>query len=110
MMQEVIANRQNGRAWISLPETPPVDGYIAVLDCAHLGEIWTLREQGADAWERFWVVDCAGDDATRRWMLDNNITVEFDYETVARWGYVGLGVPIERLHYMETVGEKGLTQ
>lgn len=111
VMQEVITNRQSGNAWVMLPtDTPSVHGYIAVLDCEHLGETWLLRPEGKEVWESFWVVDCAGDERTRQWMLDNNITVELDHETAHRWGYPGIGVPIERLQYVTVEGGSGLTQ
>jgi len=99
-MERVVANRQ---AWGQLPATlPRVDGYIAVVDCSALGEVWLLRPAGAETWERFLVADCAGpqlrlDGFTGgQWMEKNRIIVEVGYPTVERWGVVGRGVMVER--------------
>jgi len=47
------------------------------------------------------VADCAmppGTDGAYEWMTENNILVEVDYETAERWGSVGGGIYIERMH------------
>ena len=44
--------------------------------------------------ERFLVSDCAGDQRTRDWMAWNNIPVELDYATAARWNAVGRGARV----------------
>ena len=117
VMQEVVENRQAGRAWVSLPaELPELHGYIAVAHCAELGQVWWIRPRGSAVvgqpgdelgqvqrvrpgtgeWERHLVVDCAAPgDGTLEWMEANNVLVEVSYETAERWGVVGRGVPIE---------------
>ena len=83
VMEKVIRNRQ---AIKSLPiHLPPVDGYIAVYDCAHIGSVWRINN------ERFLVADCAGDAHTRWWMLWYGIDIEVDYKTAVRWHSVGAG-------------------
>ena len=101
-MEVVVRVRQAGRTARHLPaDLPEVDGYLAVLDCAEIGEVWTLRycsPGGACVIERFLVVDCAGDEETRNWMRRDNILGEIDGATAARWGVVGRGVPdVERV-------------
>jgi hypothetical protein len=100
-MQQVLHNRQTGNAWVSLPmDLPHYDGLIAVRDCEHLGEIWTIRPVGFPNWERHLVIDCArpaGYDNTRAWMTRRNIAVEVSHSTSLRWGSVGQLVEIERL-------------
>ena len=93
-MAEVIRVRQTRPTAHPLPiELPPTDGYIAVLDCSQIGNIWHLQHQGVV--ESFLVVDCAGDLATKQWMLRNNILVEVDHATAERWHTVGHGAQIE---------------
>lgn len=101
-MESVIWVRQNRPVSKPLtPDLPPVDGYIAVLDCDEIGEVWWLRPDlpgwAWDDWESFLVVDCAGSIQTRDWMLRNNILIEVDYNTAARWNTVGRGIRIEKL-------------
>ena len=92
-MQEVIRVRQTRLTAYPLPtELPPTDGYIAVLDCAEIGNIWYLRHDSVV--ESFLVVDCAGPDAID-WMIRNNILVEVDAATARRWNTVGRGAKIE---------------
>jgi hypothetical protein len=94
VMEQVIANRQAGLA-VPLPaELPPVDGFIAVLDCADFGEVWFVRPEGGD-WGVYLVADCSGHAETTEWMTTNNILLEFDYPTVERLGVVGRGIPVE---------------
>jgi hypothetical protein len=100
-MQEVIRVRQTRPTAMPLPaELPAVDGYIAVLDCAEIGNVWYLRY--GESVESFLVVDCAGDAATRAWMTRNNILVEVDHATALRWGVVGRGAQIEVVQPVET--------
>jgi len=98
-MERVVANRQE---WGQLPSAlPPMDGFIAVVDCAHLGEVWLLRPAGLGPWERFLVADCAGpqlrpDGLTGgEWMERNGIFAEVGFPTAERWGVVGRGVMVE---------------
>lgn len=101
-MESVVAVRQAGRTAHDLPTIlPPTDGYIAVLDCAHIGEIWHIEHAGIV--ESFLVVDCAGHTATRQWMTRNNILVEVDYETAVRWQTVGRGA---RIAIVEVTGNE----
>ena len=94
-MSQVIENRQSGNAWVSLPETPKVDGYIAVQNCGDLGDIWWVQNPVDGTWERFWVVDCAKEsDGALDWMQENDIALEVDYETAVRWNTVGRGIKI----------------
>lgn len=101
IMETVLYNRQNGHAWVSLPtDLPAHDGLIAVRDCRHLGEVWTIRPVGLPDWERHLVIDCArpaGTDGSREWMTRHNIAVEVSYATAKRWGNVGELTGIERL-------------
>jgi hypothetical protein len=105
VMRDVLYNRQNGNAWVSLPlELPAHDGLIAVRDCHHLGEIWTIRPVGAPDWERHLVIDCARParyDDTRAWMARHHIMVEVSYSTAKRWDGVGQWTAIERLFGLE---------
>ncbi|MFA5401430.1 MAG: hypothetical protein WC359_13355 [Dehalococcoidia bacterium] len=94
--ESVIRVRQANRTAMPLPATlPPTDGYIAVLDCNEIGNVWYLRHNGRV--ESFLVVDCAGDATTRAWMRRNNIIVEVDFATAHRWRTVGRGAQIERV-------------
>ena len=102
-MEAVIAYRQTHPTAYAPPNPlPAVDGYIAVLDCAALGETWLLRHNGVV--EAFLVVDCAGDQATRDWMQRNGIIAEVDGKTALRWGVVGVGAFVEIVEYREVVG------
>jgi hypothetical protein len=99
VMERVVEYRQTRPVAYALPaELPAVDGFIAVLECRHIGEVWTLRINGAPA-ERFLVADCAGDDATRRWVVSSGVLCEVDGETARRHGFVGVGARVERVEY-----------
>ena len=91
-MRQVLENRQNGTAWVSLPDNVPrTDGYIAVLDCDELGNIWWVQNPQGQ-WESMLVVDCAcPGDGTTEWMIENNVALEIDYQTALRWDRVGQG-------------------
>lgn len=95
VMEQVVANRQAGLTEYNLPaELPKVSGYAAVLDCDEIGKTWLVKREGGE-WELMLVVDCSGDEATSKWMKDNNIVIEVGYETAVRWGVVGEGVEVE---------------
>ena len=103
MSESVIRVRQTRNVSRRLPlETPQVDGYIAVQDCHHIGEIWYLRPLGGDI-ETFWVIDCGGphlrlDGQTGyQWMMRNNVIAEVDHQTAVRWRTVGRGIKVERV-------------
>jgi len=101
VMARVIANRQG---YGQLPaDLPPVEGFIAVVDCARLGEVWLVRPEGGQ-WEAMLVADCAGPDLRSdgmtggEWMTANNVLVEVDHLTAAHWGTVGAGIKVDVLH------------
>ena len=90
--QRTITVRQTRPTAYPLPtELYPTDGYIAVLDCSEIGNVWTLRFPNSTL-ETFLVIDCAGDTTTRKWMIRNNIIGEVDYETALRHNSVGYGI------------------
>ena len=94
--ESVIRVRQTSNVHRSLPlEIPNVDGYLAVRDCHHIGEIWWLRPVGGEV-ESFWVIDCAGSQETRDWM-NTTIIGEVDHQTAVRWETVGRGIKVERV-------------
>lgn len=96
IMPEVVANRQQGRAVPMLPQTlPNVAGFVAWPCCEDIGQVVELRIKGGP-WERYLIADCPHDLDTQRWMLGNDILVEFDGETAQRRGFVGRGVKVER--------------
>ena len=100
--ERVIHVRQTKRVHAPLPlELPVTNGYIAVKDCEHIGEVWYLRPIGGNKVESFLVIDCAGSTETIAWMNRNNILVEVDYNTAKRWNTVGRGIKIERIRYLE---------
>jgi len=94
IIEQVIANRQSGNAWVSLPlDLPKTNGYIAVLDCSKLEDVWWVKNPDGE-WESMLIVDCArpyGTDGAAEWMLEHNIAMEVDYETAKRWGKIGRG-------------------
>lgn len=94
-MEETIANRQAGRTEIPLPqELPPVHGYIAVRDCDQVGELWLVQPESGKL-EVFLVTDCpCYGDGTVFWMLANNIIMEIDHGTAARWDTVDSGIKV----------------
>ena len=104
-MPRVVATRQAGLTAHDLPvQLPAVDGFVAVKDCARIGDIMYLRPAGTVHWERFMVADCSGHTSTTEWMKRNNILVEVDYQTARRWNTIGKGIQIEvrtivRRHY-----------
>lgn len=87
VMERVIHVRQAGRTARDLPmELPVVDGYVAALNCADIGQVWTVVH--GDTIERMLVADCSGHAATSAWMRRNRILVEVDGATAIRWGVV----------------------
>jgi hypothetical protein len=78
------------------------DGFVAVLDCARVGDTVYMRPSNQAVWERFMVVDCACSchPSTIAWMQDNNIIAEVDYQTAERWETVGSGI---RVNFLESV-------
>lgn len=100
IMERVAIYRKTRPTAYALPSPlPTTDGMIAVLHCEHIGETWLLRHEGVV--ETFLVVDCAGDRATREWMLRGNVIAEVDGATAARWGVVGRAARVERVVYVE---------
>ena len=95
IMEMVIENRQSGNAWVSLPrDLPRTDGWIAVQDCALLGDIWWVENPNG-VWESMLIVDCArppDTDLAYEWMEEENVAMEVDYQTAVRWGTVGKGI------------------
>ena len=67
------------------------DGYLALFDCDDVGKVVTAlitidRVQSGPY--RFYVADCTESPYTKRWMLDNRIAGELDYEAWQRFGIV----------------------
>ena len=84
VMQQVVRNRQ---AIGQLQNVSGIDGFAAVSDCARIGDRITIDDRP------FMISDCAGDDATRLWM--RNVLVEVDYETALRYQAVGRGFTVK---------------
>ncbi len=97
----VIRVRQTpGKTAMTLPaQLPSTDGYLAVMDCSEIGNIWYLQHESSEVIESFLVIDCAGHVETRQWMTRNNIIGEVDYQTAVRWDVVGIGAKVERITY-----------
>jgi hypothetical protein len=89
--ERTIRVRQTASVSMPLPDVlPKTDGYLAVLECEHIGEIWWLMFPDGVV-ESFLVIDCAGDWETISWMERNNIIGEVDFQTAQRHGFVGVG-------------------
>ncbi|HTP06701.1 MAG TPA: hypothetical protein VMP08_00515 [Anaerolineae bacterium] len=88
----VLYNRSIfGQTAYMLPDDrEAVTGYIAVYDCAWIGQVVTVS--WSNHVERLMVFDCAGDDPTRQWMKLWNVIGEVDYYTAQRWGMLGRGM------------------
>jgi len=84
VMPRTVSNQQGyGHLPTVLPE---VDGYVAAVSCAEIGNIVYLRPQGTLRWEKFLIADCSGHAETTRWMITKGIPYELGGETVKRWG------------------------
>ena len=102
VFDRVVAARQAGRTAKDLPTPlPDVDGFIAVVDCDQIGDIWTLRPVGQVQWETFLVADCSGHAETTAWMTEQNIICEVGHRTATRWKTVGRGIKVERSLYRQ---------
>jgi len=102
VMDRVVRVRQAGRTAMDLPAVlPAVDGFVAMKDCAMVGEIVFIRPKGESHWDSFLVADCSGHAKTSAWMERNNILVEFGdpemYDTV------GKGLEIELMLLEEVI-------
>ena len=103
--ERVINVRQHRNVTYSLPlKLPEVDGYIAVRDCHHIGEVWQLRPKGEEYIEDFLVIDCSGSAETSAWMDRGNIICEIDHETAKRWDTLYRGIVIERVRTINIPG------
>lgn len=92
VMEHVVRIRQAGLTAKSLPTVlPPVDGFLAVIDCAEIGN--TVVVHAEQKHETFLIADCAGDKSTASWMWRNNVIGEIDGETAKRWQVVGKASP-----------------
>lgn len=72
-----------------LAPSSTAQGYIAVVDCARLGETVWVRFGDSAEWNQLQVSDCSGHESTTRWMRENNILGEVDYWMAARYGFAG---------------------
>ena len=99
--ERTIAVRQQTdppRVSMTLPqELPETDGYLAVLECEHIGEVWWLRNVKTDDVRCFLVIDCAGDAQTINWMINGGIVGEIDWGSALAWDTVGCGIKVERV-------------
>ena len=98
--ERTIAVRQAVPPRVSMPlpqELPETDGYLAVLECEHIGEVWWLRNVKTGDVRSFLVIDCSGHAATRNWMLRGNIIGEIDWQSALAWDTVGYGIEVERV-------------
>ena len=79
-------------------EVSLADGYVAVLDCSHIGDWVVLRPDGSHQWEKFLVIDCASRTDIDTHLFMEHVLVEVDYWTSQRWGFDCLcGWPIQTL-------------
>jgi len=63
VMESVVLVRQAGRTAFNLPkELPAVDSYVAVVDCAEIGQTYEIHYR--ERIETFLVADCSGSRAT----------------------------------------------
>ena len=96
VMDSVVRVRQSGKTAMDLPAVlPAVDGFVAMEDCAMVGEIVFIRPKGESHWDSFLVADCSGHSETSAWMERNNILVELGYNAAKRYNTVGYGLEIE---------------
>jgi hypothetical protein len=102
VMERTVELRQR---WGQLPEDlSGYDGFVAAQECADIGKVVYLRPVEWKRWERFLVADCASKNDRQsdtdprsgwQWMVSQNILVEVDFQTAARWQTIGRGIRIE---------------
>ena len=104
VMESVVRVRQSGRTAMDLPAVlPAVDGFVAMEDCAMIGQIVYIRPKRKTEWDSFLVADCSGHSETSAWMERNNILVEFGYNAAKRYGTIGRGIEIELMLLEESL-------
>ena len=81
VMDATVAYRMEHGLWFTPPphDWYQVAGYVAVNDCARVGEVATLVDPGGREW-RVLVADCGGAEVNggAAWMTANNIVAELD--------------------------------
>jgi hypothetical protein len=81
VMDATVAYRMEHGLWFTPPphDWYQVAGYVAVNDCARVGEVATLVDPGGREW-RVLVADCGGAEVNggAAWMTTNNIVAELD--------------------------------
>jgi len=93
VMDRVINTRQAGiTSYTPAPDLSRYDGFMAMEDCSELGNEYYIVANGN--LELFLVMDCSGHIETSQWMTTNNIVIEIDYETAARWDTIGRGIQV----------------
>jgi len=103
VMESVVRVRQSGRTAMDLPAVlPAVDGFVAMEDCAMIGQIVYIRPKGETEWDSFLVADCSGHAETSAWMERNDILVEFGYKSAKRYDTIGRGLEIELMMLEES--------
>ena len=81
VMDQVVANRAN---YGQLDLSTPHGGYVALLDCTHLGRaVWL--QQGGRIGGPYLVADCA-QAAHRQMLVDRGWAVDLSYELGLEWG------------------------
>jgi hypothetical protein len=89
-MEQVIQWRHENGIPAGFDPFGDYDGYIAVLDCRNVGRSGWLTPtiEGVTGHpRRVLVADCASPGtAAARWMSDNNICCEVDYQGWVDWG------------------------
>ena len=103
VMDRVIVNRL-AFGHITQDQVDAATVFVAVPECADLGQMFLIRPVGASDWELALATDCASksdrqsaDDPRSgyQWMRDGGIVVELDARTAARWDTVGRGIAVE---------------
>lgn len=99
VFERVVAQHVAMGYWETAPDMAGYAGYAATESCDHYRSgIW-LRPGEGEPWGLYLVADCAGDGETVAWMQANNILVEVDAATYARWRAAGYwtrrGMPVE---------------
>lgn len=91
VMAATVAARQE---WGQLPQDlSGWDSFIAVPDCAEIGDTVWIWFDGLDDWQRALVTDCArrdDGDGALTWMRDNRILFEVGWTTAERGGFTCL--------------------